>query len=215
MKHGEHEVQQPRRRFSVHQSLMTLVLMVSLSIVSPSAWAMLVMQIDPGNMTVSFGGEETAALSPEMGAPGSGEGFSVWGISGTGGTNPGSLLLPGGVNVLTATGTPSTIDFGFVIDNTSTRFLLNLNIAPYPDLIDPNVTVTGTGTPFSYASLNPANKAFFESLIGQSLPVNSGGPLNTFSPIQVNQVPAPSAMLLLGSGLLGMFGWRWWNGKKV
>ena len=45
------------------------------------------------------------------------------------------------------------------------------------------------------------------------------GPANMrfieITPILISAVPVPSAILLFGTGLAGLFGWRWWSIKPV
>ena len=72
--------------------------------------------------------------------------------------------------------------------------------ANYNGLLDPSpLTVTGTGVPFSYAAATAAQKAFLESSVGSSIPLELG---SGFSPITIT--PEPTTLALFGLGLAGL-----------
>jgi hypothetical protein len=77
-----------------------------------------------------------------------------------------------------------------------------LSVSPYVE--NEQITLTGTGTVFSYSSLNAGNQALLESLIGQTLVVDLTP--NTFSSISVSQVPIPPTVWLFGSAFIGLIG---------
>ena len=120
MRHFEHGVQHPTRRFSLHQSLMIMVLVIVLSVVSNSAWAMLVLQVNPSSMTVSIGGSETATLIPLM----DGEGQGVWGFADPPLGGAQQIALDGGLTVLTSSGSPSVVNLDIIVRNTDSLLLV-------------------------------------------------------------------------------------------
>ena len=203
MSYREHGTQQPTRSVLVYRFVTGIFLAIGLFVCSSPALAALVLQVNPGNMTVSVGGtDEDGTLFPLVT---SGEGLGTWGF--------GTIL--GGFNILqlssgiTAGDPPAVLDFSLRVSAAGNGITFELLVEPYT--ANQLVTLTGTGSPFSYASFSPENKAFLESQIGQVLPVSPGGDFNS---IQISQVPTPSAVLLMGTGLMGLIGWRWWSAKK-
>ena len=129
------------------------------------------------------------------------EGFGTWGNGGQITPANEAVALPS--LAVASSGNPTLVEAPrLLVDAVNNALSFQLTVDPYT--ANQPITLTGLGTPISYASLSPLNKAFFESLIGTTLVVTNQP--NTFSSIPICQVPLPPAAWLFGSGLLGLIG---------
>ena len=159
---------------------------IYLLLLSMPAAAQLFLDVDMTIKTVAITGSETASIEGDMGE---GTGIRVFGgditsarqaidLEGAITESTGGTLSAPGLAVGQAAGA-GAIKFDFQLD-------------PYDE--GQSLTLTGTGTTFSYASLTAGNQAVLESAIGEQLVV--GLFPDTFSPIEIRRPPAQTWTLV-------------------
>ena len=117
---------------------------------------------------------------------------------------------------------PDLQDFNFSFDAPVTiisyeiGFINNGTVGTF-DLLGPNGN--STGNPLNPVGTFPINGSF-TLLAGQTgtfdtTSLSGPVPLSQILRITVHAVPVPSAMLLMGTGLFGLVGWRWWSRRAI
>ena len=112
---------------------------------------------------------------------------------------------------------------GGVVDSFT---VVALDTAAFPDSftldLDAPTTLFSNDGLMPIGGVDPLNQSDFSvSQTAQLLSQFGFGPTVTYSvnsltfPNSAPPVPVPSAMLLMGSGLVGLVGWRCWNTKKA
>ena len=99
---------------------------------------------------------------------------------------------------------PNSFSFAFLGEETSinqTSYNFYLEFEGFPT----DVTITPIGGPISYAGVSPESKAWFESLIGGTIPVTLGSNFNPISVQGAQGVPEPSSLaVLFGIAVVGI-----------
>ena len=165
----------------------------------------LVLVLDTHNKTVALVGSDTgsSSLNPEDGVTG----IVTWKLENLGYSGEGvaedstASTYTVAANTIPLTTPAPGVDFSLKsLDNGEViRLRLILN---QPSINDETLTITGVGTPLSYASFTPGAAARLQSLAGQQLPRFTGP---GFSDINVVAVPESSNLLLLGNFALAGF----------
>jgi len=167
-----------------------LALVCVLLLLSAPARALLTLEVNPFSKTVAFSGSETGSI-PYVDTDNAG--IASWALPGT--------FIGGGREALGVIGA-LTVDSGTIsahellVDSANSAMTYEFSLQAYAE--NQSITLTGTGTPISYAGLSLDNQALIESSVGQSLVVDYQP--STLSSIAIVQVPEPTSLALLGLG---------------
>lgn len=152
-------------------------------------------------------------VSTQLGTSGAFEGFTVGVVSqlltlftNAGISQPFNTDLP--INLVPVTNFQSKI--GQTGSNSFGQFSWGISATIAPQ------TGGRHAAPFTALNINPAAGGGANSGFSETLSPNVGksdAGVWLYRSIAPTSVPTPSAMLLFGTGLVGMVGWRWWKGR--
>lgn len=168
--------------YTVRMSLVCFVTLGAIGFAQTDARAALVLEVNPAAMTYRVTGSQS--LTPFFGDDSD---FSQW-------TNYSGALAPVSLfdgSFATASPDPLTLTRLRLFDG-GTDLIVDWGVSD----VGPQ-TVTGNGLVLSYAGASPTQKAYLQSIIGQSLEPVFG---HEGDPIAIVGVPEPASAMLLSLG---------------